>query len=124
MKKTLLFWVFETGRATSCSLSRRLRHELYALATVWFRVLELDYSHQGEQLWHMATVTNSNAKLRELFASHGVTADKEAITHCVIGGRGNQTWFVLKYLLGHSNVRHYDGAWLEWGGLIGAPIET
>ena len=63
-------------------------------------------------------------ELRELFASHGVTADKEAITNCVIGGRGNQTWFVLKYLLGHSKVRHYDGAWLEWGGLIGAPIET
>jgi len=63
-------------------------------------------------------------ELREVFASQGVTEDKEAIAHCVIGGRGNQTWFVLKYLLGYPRVRHYDGAWLEWGGLIGAPIET
>ena len=62
-------------------------------------------------------------ELREIYTGQGVTADKEAITYCVIGGRGNQTWFVLKYLLGYPQVRHYDGAWLEWGGLIGVPIE-
>ncbi len=49
--------------------------------------------------------------------------DKEAITYCVIGWRSNQTWFVLKYLLGYPQVRLYDGSWLEWGGLIGVPIE-
>lgn len=65
----------------------------------------------------------SAEELRGIFAGAGVTEDKEAITNCVIGGRGNQTWFVLKYLLGYPSVRHYDGAWLEWGGLIGAPIE-
>lgn len=61
--------------------------------------------------------------LQELYTSQGVTADKEAITYCVIGGRSNQTWFVLKYLLGYPHVRLYDGSWLEWGGLIGVPIE-
>jgi len=61
--------------------------------------------------------------LQDLYSSQGVTADKEAITYCVIGGRSNQTWFVLKYLLGYPHVRLYDGSWLEWGGLIGAPIE-
>ncbi len=61
--------------------------------------------------------------LQEIYASQGVTADKEAITYCVIGGRSNQTWFVLKYLLGYPQVRLYDGSWLEWGGLIGVPIE-
>jgi thiosulfate/3-mercaptopyruvate sulfurtransferase len=41
----------------------------------------------------------------------------------VIGGRSSHSWFVLKYLLGYPQVRLYDGSWLEWGGLIGAPIE-
>ena len=61
--------------------------------------------------------------LHDIYASQGVTAEKEAITYCVIGGRSSHTWFVLKYLLGYPQVRLYDGSWLEWGGLIGAPIE-
>jgi len=61
--------------------------------------------------------------LQEIYTSQGVTAEKEAITYCVIGGRSSHTWFVLKYLLGYPQVRLYDGSWLEWGGLIGAPIE-
>jgi thiosulfate/3-mercaptopyruvate sulfurtransferase len=61
--------------------------------------------------------------LQEIYASQGVTAEKEVITYCVIGGRSNQTWFVLKCLLGYPHVRLYDGSWLEWGGLVGVPIE-
>jgi thiosulfate/3-mercaptopyruvate sulfurtransferase len=30
---------------------------------------------------------------------------------------------VLKYLLGHNQVRNYDGSWTEWGNVVGAPIE-
>lgn len=78
--------------------------------------------------WRMSLQDDGTFKpadtLRELYAGHGVTADKEVITYCVIGGRSNQTWFVLKYLLGYPQVRLYDGSWLEWGGLIGAPVET
>ncbi len=77
--------------------------------------------------WSMALQDDGTFKpveaLQEIYASQGVTADKEAITYCVIGGRSNQTWFVLKYLLGYPQVRLYDGSWLEWGGLIGVPIE-
>ncbi len=61
--------------------------------------------------------------LQEIYSSQGVTADKEVITYCVIGGRSSHSWFVLKYLLGYPQVRLYDGSWLEWGGLIGVPIE-
>ena len=61
--------------------------------------------------------------LQELYTSQGVIPKKEAITYCVIGGRSSHTWFVLKYLLGYPHVRLYDGSWLEWGGLIGVPIE-
>ena len=45
------------------------------------------------------------------------------IAYCRIGERSSHTWFVLKYLLGFSNVRNYDGSWTEWGNLVGAPIE-
>ena len=45
------------------------------------------------------------------------------IAYCRIGERSAHTWFVLTELLGHPNVRNYDGSWTEWGSLIGAPIE-
>jgi thiosulfate/3-mercaptopyruvate sulfurtransferase len=52
----------------------------------------------------------------------GFTPDSQMIAYCRIGERSSLTWFVLKYLLGFSNVRNYDGSWLEWGNLIRAPI--
>ena len=65
----------------------------------------------------------SAAELRPLFEDKGVTADKGAIPYCTIGARSANTWFVLKYLLGYSQTRLYDGSWGEWGNLIGVPIE-
>jgi thiosulfate/3-mercaptopyruvate sulfurtransferase len=62
-------------------------------------------------------------ELRELYASKGVTADKDVIAYCRIGERSSHTWFVLQYLLGYPKVRNYDGSWTEWGSLIAAPIE-
>ncbi len=61
--------------------------------------------------------------LQEIYSSQGVTAEKEVIPYCVIGGRSSHSWFVLKYLLGYPRVRLYDGSWLEWGSLIGMPID-
>ena len=65
----------------------------------------------------------SRRELEELYASKGVTPDKEVVTYCRIGERSSHSWFVLRYLLGYSNVRNYDGSWTEWGNLVGAPIE-
>jgi thiosulfate/3-mercaptopyruvate sulfurtransferase len=62
-------------------------------------------------------------ELRSLYQAKGITPDKEVIAYCRIGERSSHTWFVLKYLLGFSKVRNYDGSWTEWGSLIGAPIE-
>ena len=44
------------------------------------------------------------------------------IAYCRIGERSSHTWFVLKYLLGFSNVKNYDGSWTEWGNMVGVPI--
>lgn len=40
-----------------------------------------------------------------------------------IGERSSHTWFVLTRLLGFPRVRNYDGSWMEWGNLVGAPVE-
>ena len=53
----------------------------------------------------------------------GVDAKKDTIAYCRIGERSSHTWFVLKYLLGLSNVKNYDGSWTEYGNLVAAPIE-
>ena len=53
----------------------------------------------------------------------GVDPSKPTVAYCRIGERSSHTWFVLKYLLGLTNVKNYDGSWTEYGNLIGAPIE-
>lgn len=65
----------------------------------------------------------SAVELKKLYESLNVTPDKEVITYCGIGERAAYTWFVLKYLLGYTNVKSYDGSWLEWSNTIGNPIE-
>jgi thiosulfate/3-mercaptopyruvate sulfurtransferase len=52
----------------------------------------------------------------------GLKHGDNVIAYCRIGERSIHTWFVLKYLLGFTNVRNYDGSWTEWGSLVGAPI--
>jgi thiosulfate/3-mercaptopyruvate sulfurtransferase len=63
-------------------------------------------------------------ELKQIYGGKGISADRPTITYCRIGERSAHTWFVLKHILGHQNVRNYDGSWTEWGSLIGAPIET
>jgi thiosulfate/3-mercaptopyruvate sulfurtransferase len=53
----------------------------------------------------------------------GVDPKKDTIAYCRIGERSSHTWFVLKYLLGISNVKNYDGSWTEYGNIVAAPIE-
>ena len=53
----------------------------------------------------------------------GLSPDDDVVVYCRIGERSAHTWFVLKYLLGFSQVRNYDGSWTEWGNTVGVPIE-
>ncbi|RJO78755.1 sulfurtransferase [Nocardia panacis] len=65
----------------------------------------------------------SDAELTELYKDAGLDGTKETIAYCRIGERSSHTWFVLQELLGHQNVKNYDGSWTEYGSLVGAPIE-
>ena len=62
-------------------------------------------------------------ELRQLYGAAGITDQQPVIAYCRIGERSSHTWFVLKHLLGFSNVKNYDGSWTEWGNLVAAPIE-
>ncbi len=65
----------------------------------------------------------SDADLATLYAEKGFDDAKETIAYCRIGERSSHTWFVLQELLGKKNVKNYDGSWVEYGSLVGAPIE-
>ncbi len=77
--------------------------------------------------WSMAVAEDGTfkpiAELQEIYESNGVSPDKEVIAYCRIGERSSHTWFVLRYLLGVTKARNYDGSWTEYGSLIAAPIE-
>jgi thiosulfate/3-mercaptopyruvate sulfurtransferase len=64
----------------------------------------------------------SDDELRKIYATAGLDDSKDAIAYCRIGERSSHTWFVLKELLGHRNVKNYDGSWVEYGSLVGVPV--
>jgi thiosulfate/3-mercaptopyruvate sulfurtransferase len=64
----------------------------------------------------------SDDELREIYGEAGLDDGKDTIALCRIGERSSHTWFVLKELLGHQNVKNYDGSWTEYGSLVGVPV--
>lgn len=82
-----------------------------AVSVPWGKNVQEDGTFRTEQ------------ELKNLYASLGVTPDKEVVAYCRIGERSSLTWFVLKELLGYEKVRNYDGSWTEWGNLVRAPVE-
>jgi thiosulfate/3-mercaptopyruvate sulfurtransferase len=64
----------------------------------------------------------SDEQLRKLYADAGLDTSRPVITYCRIGERSSHTWFALHELLGHSDVKNYDGSWTEYGSLVGVPV--
>jgi thiosulfate/3-mercaptopyruvate sulfurtransferase len=64
----------------------------------------------------------SDDELREIYGAAGLDDSKPTIAYCRIGERSSHTWFVLKEILGHGDVRNYDGSWTEYGSLVGVPV--
>jgi thiosulfate/3-mercaptopyruvate sulfurtransferase len=64
----------------------------------------------------------SDEELKALYAEAGLDDAKDTIAYCRIGERSSHTWFVLKEILGHENVKNYDGSWTEYGALRAVPV--
>ncbi|MET8092144.1 sulfurtransferase [Micromonospora sp. NPDC005220] len=64
----------------------------------------------------------SDDELRKIYGDAGLDDGRETIAYCRIGERSSHSWFVLQELLGHRNVKNYDGSWTEYGSLIGVPV--
>lgn len=91
--------------------SQRPGHIPGALNVPWSKAANEDGTFRGDE------------ELAELYGAAGLDGSKDTIAYCRIGERSSHTWFVLKELLGHENVKNYDGSWTEYGSLIGVPIE-
>ena len=65
----------------------------------------------------------SDEQLAALYDEQGYDDSKATIAYCRIGERSSHTWFVLHELLGKPDVKNYDGSWVEYGSLVGVPIE-
>jgi thiosulfate/3-mercaptopyruvate sulfurtransferase len=65
----------------------------------------------------------SAEELHALYSAKGVDGSKPITAYCRIGERSSHSWFVLRELLGYTNVRNYDGSWTEWGNLVDVPID-
>ena len=66
----------------------------------------------------------SPEELRAIYEKEaGLRPDEDLVAYCRIGERSSHTWFVLQEILGKQNVKNYDGSWVEYGSLVGAPIE-
>jgi thiosulfate/3-mercaptopyruvate sulfurtransferase len=62
------------------------------------------------------------ASLRELFEQAGLKLNQTAVIHCQSGSRSGAAYVALK-LIGHEQVRLYDGSWGEWGNHPDTPVE-
>ncbi len=65
----------------------------------------------------------SDAEIAAIYEEAGLDFSKDTIAYCRIGERSSHSWFAIHELLGHSNIKNYDGSWTEYGSLVGVPIE-
>lgn len=66
-------------------------------------------------------VLKSEGEIRALLAEHGITDGREVIAHCQTGIRSSYATLVLEGL-GYSQVKNFDGSWIEWANNPTLPI--
>jgi len=63
--------------------------------------------------------------LRSTLAAAGIAPEKfdDVVCYCRLSHRATIAWVALSRVLGHGNIKIYDGSWTEWGSIVGYPIE-
>ena len=64
-------------------------------------------------------------QLRSVLAAAGVLPEKfdDVVCYCRLSHRATMAWLAMTEILGHPNIKIYDGSWTEWGSIVGYPIE-
>jgi thiosulfate/3-mercaptopyruvate sulfurtransferase len=64
-------------------------------------------------------------QLRQVLDAAGVAPDKvdDVVCYCRLSHRATIAWIALGQILGHGNIKIYDGSWTEWGSIVGYPVE-
>ena len=67
----------------------------------------------------------SKEKLERKFSEVGVkkSSEKDIVSYCRLSHRATLSWFAMSEILGIEKAQIYDGAWTEWGSIVGFPIE-
>ncbi|WP_222982980.1 sulfurtransferase [Flagellimonas meishanensis] len=73
--------------------------------------------------YHNTKRFKSYNELETIYGALGVSKDHPIITYCHSGVRSAHTTYVLTELLGYTNVKNYDGSWVEWSHMEAFPIE-
>ena len=81
--------------------------------------VNIDWQALMDPARQLRLITN----LREVLAAHGITPDKNVITHCQTHHRSGLTYLAAR-LLDYPAIRAYHGSWSEWGNLEDTPVET
>ncbi len=66
----------------------------------------------------------SAEELNKIFAAAGVTKGKQVIVYCESSVRAGIIYFALTSILDYSNVKVYDGAYLEWQASSSNKVEA
>ena len=64
-------------------------------------------------------------QLRLVLAAAGVVPEDydDVVCYCRLSHRATIAWIAMSHILGHTNIKIYDGSWTEWGSIVGYPIE-
>ncbi len=64
------------------------------------------------------------AATREDLEAAGVSWEKPVVVYCNSGHQASETFYTLRFRLGHPDARLYQGSWLEWSMTPGTPRES
>jgi thiosulfate/3-mercaptopyruvate sulfurtransferase len=78
-----------------------------------------------EELLNEDDSFKSPDELRHVLATAGVAPEKfdDVVCYCRLSHRATIAWIAMGHILGHKNIKIYDGSWTEWGSIVDYPIE-